>query len=69
MGGAKVGIYQVLGDGYYWVTEPPMGEEDMYVYNLLMNAIYYTLPPTEEKEPIRILEERLRHAVEEMKIE
>lgn len=69
VGGAKVGIYQNLGDGYYWVTEPPMGEEDMCVYNLLMNAIYYTLPPTEEKEPVRILEERLRHAVEEMKLE
>lgn len=68
IGAAKVGIYEYAGDGFYWITEPSMDESDLDVYNILMNAIYYTIPPTEEKDPMKIIEERLRHAITELKL-
>jgi len=68
VGAAKVGIYEHNGDGYYWITEPPMGESDLELYNILMNAIYYTVPPSDEKDPMRIIEERLNHAATELKL-
>ncbi len=68
VGAAKVGIYEHNGDGYYWITEPPMGESDLELYNILMNAIYYTVPPSDEKDPMRIIDERLNHAATELKL-
>ncbi len=68
VGDAKVGIYEHSGDGYYWITEPPMDESDLLHYDLLMNAIYYTLKPTAEADPAKIIEERLLHAVKELKL-
>ncbi len=68
VGAAKVSICEHGGDGYYWITEPPMDESDLELYNILMNAIYYTIPPSEEKDPMKIIDERLNHAVTELKL-
>lgn len=68
VGPVKVGIYENSGDGYYWVTEPAVEPSDLNLYNILMNAIYYTIKPSEEKEPEGLIRERFLQATKELGI-
>jgi flagellar protein FlaI len=68
VGPVKVCIYENSGDGYYWVKEPPVEQADLELYNVLMNAIYFTIKPSDEKEPERLIEERFFQATKEIGI-